>query len=108
MVFAKLKVISDSSIILLFTMTPLLITPVAQWSRLAFACERSRDQIPLWQIFFFPLLYGVPKFAGSNPSKKSQIFNTFQHTCHAPQGAFMAILNNPRGVGSGGKRRKLA
>ena len=52
---------------------------------------------------FFLQLYGVPMFPGSNPSKKSQIFNTFQHTCHAPRGAFMASLNNPRGVG---ERRK--
>jgi len=59
---------------------------------------------PLMVKVFFFYLMGYPS---SNPAKKSQFFNTFQHTCHTPQGAFMAILNNPRGVGSGGKRRKL-
>ena len=60
---------------------------------------------PLEVKVFFLLSHGVPRFK-SWP--KLQFYNSLQQTCHQPQGAFMAILNNPRGVGSSGKRRKLA
>ena len=45
---------------------------------------------------------------GFKPQPKLQFFNLRQPTSHTPQGAFMAILDNPRGVGSGGERRNFA
>ena len=53
-------------------------------------------------MYFFLQFLGYP---GSNPGKKSQFFNTLQHSCHTPQGPFMALLNNPWGSG---KQRKVA
>ena len=60
---------------------------------------------PVANFFFFSILWDQKFESHFLQGKKLHPFNTFQHTCHTPQGAFMAILNNPRGVGG---RRKAA
>ena len=87
------------------------IAPVAQWESICFACQRSRDQTPLWSIsyifsFFAPFWSGVC----SNPSKNfnfSTFFNPHPMTLRDPLGV---LWRPPGGWGaaeSGGNWSKF-
>ena len=104
MAFLKCKIISGATKIWLFKSNIKSNIPCSVVIWFLICTRKVHGSNPLKVKGFFFYFVGYP---GSNPIKKGQLFNTFQHTCHTPQGLFLTTPNNPRGVGSGGKRQKF-
>ena len=94
---------------LIINLNSCLCSSVAELKSFNLKVVSSSLLVGMFMIFqFFDCIFG-PTFlnTGSNPDQNWNIYHTLPHPWDMYQGLFRGIQKAPRGLGSGGKWRKL-